>query len=216
MKAIETMYNGYRFRSRLEARWAVFFDTLGIQYEYEKEGYRTNAGGYLPDFWLPQLQCHFEVKPDQISTGEFLKMRELARKDGHRLYIVRGEIKIPIAREDALSPYHKGTWMSCYLPQEQICNQDSSRDDGWIYPDLVLQFWCECPSCSKIEITEDGKTRTLSCRHYSQGVRLWDDDGESYTGQQGHDIEYGYDSPRLIAAYTAARQARFEHGKRGR
>jgi hypothetical protein len=26
-KAIETHYKGYRFRSRLEARWAVFFDT---------------------------------------------------------------------------------------------------------------------------------------------------------------------------------------------
>ena len=26
IKAIETYYKGYRFRSRLEARWAVFFD----------------------------------------------------------------------------------------------------------------------------------------------------------------------------------------------
>lgn len=30
MKAIETRYKGYRFRSRLEARWAVFFDALGL------------------------------------------------------------------------------------------------------------------------------------------------------------------------------------------
>lgn len=27
-QVIETEYKGYRFRSRLEARWAVFFDTL--------------------------------------------------------------------------------------------------------------------------------------------------------------------------------------------
>jgi len=39
IKAIETVYNGYKFRSRLEARWAVFFDALGIEYEYEKEGF---------------------------------------------------------------------------------------------------------------------------------------------------------------------------------
>lgn len=39
IKAIETSYKGYRFRSRLEARWAVFFDELGIKWEYEKEGY---------------------------------------------------------------------------------------------------------------------------------------------------------------------------------
>ncbi len=30
IKAIETRYKGYRFRSRLEARWAVFFDALSV------------------------------------------------------------------------------------------------------------------------------------------------------------------------------------------
>ncbi len=39
LKAIDTEYNGYRFRSRLEARWAVFFDTLGMPYMYEPEGF---------------------------------------------------------------------------------------------------------------------------------------------------------------------------------
>ena len=51
IKAIETVYKGYRFRSRLEARWAVFFDALGIEWEYEKEGYDLGElGWYLPDF----------------------------------------------------------------------------------------------------------------------------------------------------------------------
>ena len=50
-KAIETVYNGYRFRSRLEARWAVFFDAAGIKYEYEPEGFDLGGGlYYLPDF----------------------------------------------------------------------------------------------------------------------------------------------------------------------
>ena len=54
MKAIETKYKGYRFRSRLEARWAVFFDALGIDWEYEPEGFDLgDAGWYLPDFWIP-------------------------------------------------------------------------------------------------------------------------------------------------------------------
>jgi hypothetical protein len=30
MRAVETMFNGRRFRSRLEARWAVVFQTVGI------------------------------------------------------------------------------------------------------------------------------------------------------------------------------------------
>jgi hypothetical protein len=54
IKAIDTVYNGYKFRSRLEARWAVFFDALRIKWEYEKEGYELGElGRYLPDFYIP-------------------------------------------------------------------------------------------------------------------------------------------------------------------
>lgn len=71
-KAIETEYKGYRFRSRLEARWAVFFDALGIQWEYEKEGYDLDGVRYLPDFWLPTFDGGMwaEVKPDR---GDYYK-----------------------------------------------------------------------------------------------------------------------------------------------
>ncbi len=65
MKVIETEYNGYLFRSRLEARWAVFFDVFGLQYYYEHEGYvLSNGVRYLPDFYLPELDCHIEIKPN--------------------------------------------------------------------------------------------------------------------------------------------------------
>ena len=51
MKAIETEYKGYKFRSRLEARWAVFFDIIGIRWEYEPAGIVLSEGPpYLPDF----------------------------------------------------------------------------------------------------------------------------------------------------------------------
>lgn len=68
-KAIPTEYNGYEFRSRLEARWAVFFDAAGIRYEYEAEGFESPYGSkenpirYLPDFWFPDFDVHGEVKP---------------------------------------------------------------------------------------------------------------------------------------------------------
>lgn len=52
IKAIETRYKGYRFRSRLEARWAVFFDTLGIPWTYEPQGFERNGVRYLPDFQI--------------------------------------------------------------------------------------------------------------------------------------------------------------------
>lgn len=64
IKAIETVYKGYKFRSRLEARWAVFFDAMGIEYQYELEGFDLGeAGWYLPDFYLPESGWFVEVKP---------------------------------------------------------------------------------------------------------------------------------------------------------
>jgi len=39
VKPIETVYSDHLFRSRLEARWAVFFDYMGIKWVYEPEGY---------------------------------------------------------------------------------------------------------------------------------------------------------------------------------
>jgi hypothetical protein len=63
IKPIETAYNGYLFRSRLEARWAVFFDAAHIEYEYEPEGFELNDGTkYLPDFYLPDYKWYAEVK----------------------------------------------------------------------------------------------------------------------------------------------------------
>jgi hypothetical protein len=64
MQVIQTRYNNHFFRSRLEARWAVFFDHLGIKWLYELEGFGLSDGsGYLPDFYFPQCDLYAEVKP---------------------------------------------------------------------------------------------------------------------------------------------------------
>jgi len=68
MKAIETVYNGYRFRSRLEARWAVFFDAIELEYQYEPQGFMTGDKEdifYLPDFYFPSLNVYAEIKPNR-------------------------------------------------------------------------------------------------------------------------------------------------------
>src|SRR5690625_6788696 len=52
MNAIETIYKGRRFRSRLEARWAIFFDAIDIGWEYETEGFVLGKTRYLTDFKL--------------------------------------------------------------------------------------------------------------------------------------------------------------------
>ena len=61
---IETRYGGHYFRSRCEARWAVFFDVLGVRFEYEPEGYILHGKPYLPDFYIHDWDAWFEVKPE--------------------------------------------------------------------------------------------------------------------------------------------------------
>jgi hypothetical protein len=46
--AIPTVYRGRRYRSRLEARWAAFFDRLGLIHEYEP----YDLGRWSPDFLI--------------------------------------------------------------------------------------------------------------------------------------------------------------------
>lgn len=78
MKAIETEYAGYKFRSRLEARYAVFFDHLRTGWEYEPEGYDLDDGDYyLPDFWMTDLKCFVEIKGQEPNEDELRKARKL-------------------------------------------------------------------------------------------------------------------------------------------
>jgi hypothetical protein len=63
---IPTTYSQVNFRSRLEARWAKFFDLCGWRWEYEP----IDLEGYIPDFILlfknPIL---VEVKPEFTREG---------------------------------------------------------------------------------------------------------------------------------------------------
>lgn len=79
LQAIETEYKGYLMRSRLEARWAVFFDAFGIKWAYEDEGYKLPSGYYLPDFVFIDLDIIIEIKPKYPTEEEIQKCRELAR-----------------------------------------------------------------------------------------------------------------------------------------
>ncbi len=81
IKAIETKYKGYRFRSRLEARWAVLFDKLNIKWDYEPEGYHLPDGTmYLPDFYLKDFNIFIEIKGKEANKKEMRKISLLAGK----------------------------------------------------------------------------------------------------------------------------------------
>lgn len=66
MKAIATTYAGVNFRSRLEAKWAAFFDIAGWPWEYEP----FDMDGWAPDFMLKgAVPALVEVKPISFPPG---------------------------------------------------------------------------------------------------------------------------------------------------
>jgi len=106
IKAIETKYKGYRFRSRLEARWAVFFETLGLDWGYEIEGYEITERRwsstdskdhgedvtfrYLPDFFIRDCKLFVEIKGQRPTEEEFAKCKTLADQAGRAVLVCWG------------------------------------------------------------------------------------------------------------------------------
>lgn len=88
---IETSYKGNLFRSRLEARWAVFFDTLGFKYVYEPEGYDLSGVWYLPDFWIPDWHTFVEIKPEQPTQEQKEKCQRLSTLTNKQVLLIAGQ-----------------------------------------------------------------------------------------------------------------------------
>lgn len=84
IKPKPTTYKGFRFRSKLEARWAVFFDLAGISWEYEpgvievRRQISNVVVKVCPDFYIryasPGFDCFLEVKHENWG---FQRLKEL-------------------------------------------------------------------------------------------------------------------------------------------
>lgn len=184
IKAIPTEYKGITFRSRLEARWAVFFDALGLDYQYETTTigvYVSALSGttrYSPDFWLPQLDCWIEIKPpldsndeqeSDILDHEYQKVLQLVMETRKKAYLFFSEIGV-------LDDRTEGAYV--------------------IFPNLAgnsYQRWCECPKCGQLGITYKGIVNQLDCKCFDE---------------KGRAI-YGDKSPRLLKAYAYAQRYAF-------
>lgn len=93
MRALETLYNGVLYRSRLEARWAALFDVIGLEFRYESKQFMTSEGMYLPDFYIPSVGMWIEIKPateDGPTREEILKMRDVADTERRVGFILCG------------------------------------------------------------------------------------------------------------------------------
>jgi hypothetical protein len=115
IKAIETNYKGYKFRSRLEARWAVFFDTAEIAWEYEPEGYILSDGRkYLPDFYLPKENLYVEVKGVVPDDNVWDKLEKFSVEKNAPILLVCGIIGQPKFCCDIMLPKACG-FVPCFI-----------------------------------------------------------------------------------------------------
>jgi hypothetical protein len=104
IKALPSFYAGVKFRSRLEARWARYFDLIGVEWEYEPEGYELPSGNYCPDFFCKfrssragSTSFFVEVKPDDIGQRMVQqKLMELCQMTSEQVVCVVGN---PVMKE---------------------------------------------------------------------------------------------------------------------
>ena len=201
---IETVYKGYRFRSRLEARWAVFFDALGEPWEYEKEGFDLPfAGSYLPGFWLPYQQCWAEVKGERMSSEERTKAAALSWATDRWVDVLVG------------SP-----------GEHQVCSFRMPLGGEKRYVELGL-----CDNCAHLvfvhhnrrwqSAADEDEDRRLAAEYDVPWAPLSHWYGRCYGCNHEGTYDLDYTVPphqrdvRLQRAIRAARSARFEFGESG-
>jgi hypothetical protein len=88
---VETVYKGCRFRSRLEARWAVFINSLNFSFVYEPDTYNLSGTWYLPDFWVPDWKSFVEIKSDVPTKVQKDKCQSLSTLTGFQVLLIFGQ-----------------------------------------------------------------------------------------------------------------------------
>ncbi len=131
IQPIETKYKGYNFRSRLEARWAVYFDTIKLKWEYEKEGYQLSNGiRYLPDFYIDNFGF-IEIKGTEPNDEELEKVRLLSEDLKTKCAIFVG------------IPHTETQGYRCFEDGKEICEMSFNRGS--------VNKWGQIPYYGEIE-----------------------------------------------------------------
>lgn len=201
MKAIETHWKGYRFRSRLEARWAVFFDAAGFDWEYEPEGFSFEGISYLPDFLVSTPQggkIWYEVKPKGVHQDDKFDafLAELhATGSAERAALLSGDPVAHFQTRQTRTNYFMGVCPRCGLIDFPAYGTAEDK--------TIFTFGCqpcdfETPSGGRNE-TEDGIL----------GMRVQPHKGILVTFKE----DWLQRRNKIENAAFKARSARFEHGE---
>ena len=177
MKSINTYYNGNYYRSRLEARWAYFFDSIGVKYLYEPEGFKSKDGEcYLPDFYLPEtyLRSGYNDPTPPIDYKNFDESYKIWQEAWEMQYDKgpKPGVYIEIKHEH----YNEGDFSKEWFDKNLVlfCGQPINVIWGYNYEDKGYQispwwdnymlFWiCEKCKTTKIEFAEGNYNDCPKC-----------------------------------------------------
>lgn len=156
MKVIQTHYKGYKFRSRTEARWAVFFDSIGVDWEYEPEGFVLSDGShYLPDFkvtyfdrgWRDHPMTYwFEVKGD---------LQSITDKELMKVFLFEHELILLVGAPSEKGYVSNKTWEGESFSEFKKRVFSNNEDDVLVAPWSYKQRpWVDPQCCFASEILE--------------------------------------------------------------
>jgi hypothetical protein len=134
IKAHPTKYNGVQYRSRLEARWAAFFNLAGWKHEYEP----IDLPGWSPDFRVEWACGHSECEKTEgkrdgchVLLAEVKPYYSISEFNGHPC------LDYPFGRDSSKVPR---------LPFPKLAN-DEQREEYWKNRDeLERQFLVKIPA----------------------------------------------------------------------
>lgn len=217
IKPIETRYAGCRFRSRLEARWARFFDALGIKWLYEPQGFEVGEKGrpYLPDFQLPDLNAWVEVKGHRDELDLRLLAEAVSGPCGPFLLVLG---PVPLVRRGSM-PVHTVLMPAADLRPEFGASSDTITKFITALGKLDAD---DQVAVNRMVYAQTGKVLMTHAYFY----KLTPHAAFAPTGFQqgmwspGDPLNPPADelivpTTAVADAYEAARSARFEHGEEG-
>lgn len=205
LQAIETEYRGHKYRSRLEARWAVFFDNAKIPYVYEPEGFRMSDGTcYLPDFYLPDSKTFVEIK-GVMKDQDMRKIQSFMKEAKTDFLIGYDDIKF-----QACDNWEIDQWSEEELT---ILAPEDPKRQGYTLASKGESSLVRCIRCGKKYFM--GWSASFRCKccgaHEGDGhfVALLDGDGDSTWYARA-----GTDNSSEMKAREKAMKARFEYGEK--
>jgi hypothetical protein len=201
--AIQTKFHGITYKSREEARWAVFFESLGIDCKYEPEGFEFEFRGirYLPDFYYSEQDCFIEIKKDWVDDDALEKATILSNWTQRKVFLFY-KIPNPWASEGITESDGALAWDPCNRPGE-------GYDVGY--------YWTEClKGCTlAYGVTKGGRADLLPCNCFYEWYHsLVNLTHRIFTSEELRLLwqwaAYRFDTDWLRKAYDNARAASFD------